>query len=139
MADLSDTAPAVILDHVTVAYGSNRALRDVSVVFPKGAVGLLGPNGAGKSTMLKSLLVHPAAVCWPPQDRSGATWRNTRSVRAAIGVQPAATPQPGMNPVRSRILCNSPASQVRRDAAGAWVVLCRTRGSTCALERIRPG
>src|ERR1051325_9468589 len=47
---------AVVLDHVTVQYGANRALRDVSASFPKGAVGLLGPNGAGKSTMLKSLL-----------------------------------------------------------------------------------
>src|SRR5205814_1937414 len=56
MADPSNTAPAVVLDHVTVSYGTNRALRDVSVVFPTGAVGLLGPNGAGKSTMLKSLL-----------------------------------------------------------------------------------
>src|SRR4030095_782121 len=47
---------AVVLDHVSVAYGTNAALRDVSATFPKGAVGLLGPNGAGKSTMLKSLL-----------------------------------------------------------------------------------
>jgi ABC-2 type transport system ATP-binding protein len=47
---------SVSLDHVTVAYAANRALRDVSVKFPEGAVGLLGPNGAGKSTMLKSLL-----------------------------------------------------------------------------------
>jgi len=43
MADPSKTAPAVVLDHVTVSYGTNRALRDVSVVFPTGAVGLLGP------------------------------------------------------------------------------------------------
>jgi ABC-2 type transport system ATP-binding protein len=47
---------SVVLDRVTVTYGTNRALRDVSAVFPPGAVGLLGPNGAGKSTMLKSLL-----------------------------------------------------------------------------------
>ena len=46
----------VSLDRVSVTYGTQRALRDVSAVFPKGAVGLLGPNGAGKSTMLKSLL-----------------------------------------------------------------------------------
>jgi|SRR5579862_4266319 len=49
-------ADSVSLDHVTVTYASNQALRDVSVKFPEGAVGLLGPNGAGKSTMLKSLL-----------------------------------------------------------------------------------
>jgi ABC-2 type transport system ATP-binding protein len=47
---------AVVLDHVSVAYGAQAALRDVTAEFPKGAVGLLGPNGAGKSTMLKALL-----------------------------------------------------------------------------------
>ena len=47
---------AVVLDHVSVAYGKNAALRDVSAAFPKGAVGLLGPNGAGKSTLLNALV-----------------------------------------------------------------------------------
>jgi ABC-2 type transport system ATP-binding protein len=46
----------VELDRVTVAYGGQTALRDVTSTFPSGAVGLLGPNGAGKSTMLKALL-----------------------------------------------------------------------------------
>ena len=46
----------VQLDGVTVIYGKNQALKNVSAKFAKGAVGLLGPNGAGKSTMLKSLL-----------------------------------------------------------------------------------
>src|SRR5215213_8631298 len=46
----------VQLDDVTVIYGKNQALKNVSAKFAKGAVGLLGPNGAGKSTMLKSLL-----------------------------------------------------------------------------------
>ena len=35
---------SVTLDKVTVTYGPNPALRDVSAVFPKGAVGLLGPR-----------------------------------------------------------------------------------------------
>jgi ABC-2 type transport system ATP-binding protein len=39
--------PVVQLDHVTVRYGKQQALRDVSASFPAGAVGLLGPNGAG--------------------------------------------------------------------------------------------
>jgi ABC-2 type transport system ATP-binding protein len=46
----------VTLDNVTVSYGKNAALRDVSAEFGAGAVGLLGPNGAGKSTLLKALL-----------------------------------------------------------------------------------
>src|SRR5688500_9696447 len=49
-------AAAVTLEGLTVEYGTNRALADVSATFPLGAVGLLGPNGAGKSTMIKSLL-----------------------------------------------------------------------------------
>src|SRR4029078_10623953 len=48
--------PVVDLQRVSVRYGSQLALRDVSATFPSGAVGLLGPNGAGKSTMIKSLL-----------------------------------------------------------------------------------
>src|SRR4249919_2182808 len=50
------TAPIVTLEGVSVAYGRNAVLRDVTASFPAGAVGLLGPNGAGKSTMLKALL-----------------------------------------------------------------------------------
>ena len=46
----------VTLQAVTVAYGRNVALRDVTASFKAGAVGLLGPNGAGKSTMIRSLL-----------------------------------------------------------------------------------
>jgi ABC-2 type transport system ATP-binding protein len=46
----------VDLQRVSVRYGRQWALRDVSATFPSGAVGLLGPNGAGKSTMIKALL-----------------------------------------------------------------------------------
>ena len=48
--------PVVQADQLSVRYGKNLALNDVTAVFPPGAVGLLGPNGAGKSTLLKSLL-----------------------------------------------------------------------------------
>jgi ABC-2 type transport system ATP-binding protein len=44
------------LENVSLAYGRQLALSQVSAEFPAGAVGLLGPNGAGKSTMLKALL-----------------------------------------------------------------------------------
>ena len=51
------TADSVVsLEAVSVKYGRNWALRDVSATFQPGAVGLLGPNGAGKSTMIRSLL-----------------------------------------------------------------------------------
>lgn len=42
------------LKNVTKKYGSKKALDDVSLTVPQGAiVGLLGPNGSGKTTMLK--------------------------------------------------------------------------------------
>jgi ABC-2 type transport system ATP-binding protein len=50
------TSVVVDLQRVSVRYGRQWALRDVSATFPSGAVGLLGPNGAGKSTMIKALL-----------------------------------------------------------------------------------
>src|SRR6186713_1268241 len=53
---MSDRPPVVELEGVTVAYGAQRALQDVTARFAAGAVGLLGPNGAGKSTMIKALL-----------------------------------------------------------------------------------
>ncbi len=50
------TGPVVQADQLSVRYGKNVALNNVSAIFPPGAVGLLGPNGAGKSSLLKSLM-----------------------------------------------------------------------------------
>jgi ABC-2 type transport system ATP-binding protein len=44
------------LSGVTKRYGSEEALRDVTLDEAQGVIGLLGPNGAGKSTLLKVLL-----------------------------------------------------------------------------------
>jgi ABC-2 type transport system ATP-binding protein len=54
---------SVRLDNLTIRYGDRVAVADVSIEFPRGAVGLLGRNGAGKSSILKALLglVPPAA------------------------------------------------------------------------------
>ena len=47
---------ALELRGVRVAYGGVRALHDVSLTVPQGAVvALLGPNGAGKSTTLRTV------------------------------------------------------------------------------------
>jgi ABC-2 type transport system ATP-binding protein len=54
--DVVAAGDVVTLRSVSVAYGRNFALRDVTASFGAGAVGLLGPNGAGKSTMIKALL-----------------------------------------------------------------------------------
>ncbi|HJQ81750.1 MAG TPA: ABC transporter ATP-binding protein [Lacipirellulaceae bacterium] len=41
---------------VTKSYGSIRALDNLSLRVPIGAIGLLGPNGSGKTTMIRTLL-----------------------------------------------------------------------------------
>lgn len=41
---------------VTKSYGSLRALNDLSLRVPSGAIGLLGPNGSGKTTLIRTLL-----------------------------------------------------------------------------------
>jgi ABC-2 type transport system ATP-binding protein len=105
---MTDTPPApppaaadvVRLEGVTVAYGSQLALRDVSAVFRPGAVGLLGPNGAGKSTMLKALLgfVKPDSGRMTVLGLDVAT--SPLEIRARLGYMPESDAHmPGMNAV----------------------------------------
>ena len=44
------------LDKLVKSFGPTRALQELSLSVPSGAVGLLGPNGAGKTTLIKLLL-----------------------------------------------------------------------------------
>jgi ABC-2 type transport system ATP-binding protein len=95
-----DASAVVQLDAVTVIYGKNRALKDVSARFARGAVGLLGPNGAGKSTMLKALLgfVKPDEGRMTVLDLDVAT--RPMEIRARIGYMPESDAHiPGMNAV----------------------------------------
>ena len=48
---------ALEIHHLTVMYGAQAALDDISVTVPAGVIcAVIGPNGAGKSTFLKSIL-----------------------------------------------------------------------------------
>lgn len=48
---------AVVADNITITYGSQVALKGVSVAIPAGVLcAVIGPNGAGKSTFLKAVL-----------------------------------------------------------------------------------
>jgi ABC-2 type transport system ATP-binding protein len=94
-------ADAVVrLEQVTVSYAKQRALRDVSVAFPPGAVGLLGPNGAGKSTMLKALLGFLSPASGRLEVLGLDVARRPLEVRARLGYMPETDGHiPGMNAV----------------------------------------
>ncbi|MEO6223432.1 MAG: ABC transporter ATP-binding protein [Vicinamibacterales bacterium] len=114
---MTDTTPAVILDRVTVAYGTNRALRDVSAVFPRGAVGLLGPNGAGKSTMLKALLGFVAPTSGRMDVLGMKVGDNPLQVRSKLGYMPETDGHiPGMNAVTFVAYCGQLAGLPKADA-----------------------
>jgi ABC-2 type transport system ATP-binding protein len=109
--------PAVALDHVTVIYGKNPALRDVSATFPKGAVGLLGPNGAGKSTMLKALLGFVAPTSGRLEVLGLNVAERPLEVRARLGYMPETDGHiPGMNAVTFVAYCGRLAGLPKSDA-----------------------
>src|SRR3982750_4314709 len=114
---MAETDPVVTLDHVTVAYGKNRALRDVTSSFGRGAVGLLGPNGAGKSTMLKALL----GFIGPERGRMTVLGLDVAvaplDIRARVGYMPESDAHiPGMNAVSFVAYCGELAGLPRVDA-----------------------
>src|SRR5262249_25472743 len=117
MADAASAANVVTLESVTVAYGRTRALRDVTTVFPPGAVGLLGPNGSGKSTMIKSLL----GFLVPERGRMRVLGLDVAEspldIRARVGYMPETDGHiPGMNAVSFVAYCGELAGLPRVDA-----------------------
>jgi ABC-2 type transport system ATP-binding protein len=107
----------VRLEGVTVAYGRNQALRDVTASFGRGAVGLLGPNGAGKSTMIKSLL----GFIVPDAGRLTVLGLDVAEapleIRARIGYMPENDAHiPGMNAVSFVAYCGELAGLGAVDA-----------------------
>jgi ABC-2 type transport system ATP-binding protein len=98
--------PVVHCQNLSVRYGKNWALNDVTAVFPPGAVGLLGPNGAGKSTLLKSLLgfIVPDKGTMKVMDLDVAA--APLEIRERIGYMPESDSHiPGMNAVSFVAYC----------------------------------
>ena len=114
---MAEGDPVVTLEGVTVTYGTNRALREVTSSFARGAVGLLGPNGSGKSTMLKSLL----GFIVPERGRLRVLGLDVAEspleIRARVGYMPESDAHiPGMNAVSFVAYCGELAGLPRVDA-----------------------
>jgi ABC-2 type transport system ATP-binding protein len=98
--------PSVVLDNVTVRYGTHEALRNVTAEIPTGAIGLLGPNGAGKSTLIKTLL----GLLPPASGRMRVLGHDVEqaplAVRARVGYMPESDAHiPGMTAVSFVAYC----------------------------------
>ena len=110
-------APVVTLEDVSVVYGAQHALKNVTTAFPAGAVGLLGPNGAGKSTLIKTLL----GFVVPDRGRMRVLGhdvaREPLDIRARVGYVPESDAHiPGMNAVSFVSYCGQLAGLPRVDA-----------------------
>ena len=97
---MTDLEPVVSLEGVSVRYGAQFALQDVSAALPPGAIGLLGPNGAGKSTMIKALL----GLLAPERGRMRVLGLDVAAaplaIRSRVGYMPESDAHiPGMNAV----------------------------------------
>jgi ABC-2 type transport system ATP-binding protein len=87
---VASVPPLIELDHVSRWYGTQHALKDLTVRLAPGRIGLLGPNGAGKSTLLKILL-----GLLPPSSGTGCVLgldlgRSGVELRRAVGYMPEA-------------------------------------------------
>lgn len=100
------TGPVVQADQLSVRYGKNVALNNVSAVFPPGAVGLLGPNGAGKSTLLKSLMGFLVPEKGSMKVLGLDVAQSPLEIRERIGYMPESDSHiPGMNAVSFVAYC----------------------------------
>jgi len=113
----NESTAVVELNNVTVQYARNVALREVSAVFPAGAIGLLGPNGAGKSTMLKALLGFLTPTTGKMKVLGLDVASSPLEIRSRIGYMPETDGHiPGMNAVSFVAYCGQLAGLPAVDA-----------------------
>src|SRR5471032_1917142 len=114
---MAEGDPVVTLESVTVTYGKNRALRNVTASFAAGSVGLLGPNGAGKSTLIKSLLGFLAPERGRMRVLGLDVAESALEIRSRVGYMPESDVHiPGMNAVSFVAYCGELAGLPRVDA-----------------------
>ncbi len=99
------------------SFGDVRALRELTVDFPAGAVGLLGPNGAGKSTLLKILLGLLPADGGSASVLGRDVRRDPLEVRRVAGYMPEIDAYvPGLTGAESVVFCGVLCGLPRRIA-----------------------
>ena len=76
------------LDHLTVSYGRQPALDNVSVALDSKALGILGPNGAGKSTLIRAMLGLVPVAAGGARLEGLDVQREGKRIREAIGYMP---------------------------------------------------
>lgn len=86
-ADLTAPPAAISVRGLTVRYGAQAAVQDLSLVVPAGAsFALLGPNGAGKTTLMSVLATLRAPDSGTVEVAGHDVRRAARQVRQSIGM-----------------------------------------------------
>jgi ABC-2 type transport system ATP-binding protein len=76
---------AIEFDGVTKAFGSTRAVEELSLAVPQGSVfGLLGPNGAGKTTAIRMLMGHLHPTAGTVRTLGEDPWQHSEATRRRI-------------------------------------------------------
>ncbi len=115
------TQPAVRTRSVSKFYGSNAALRDVSLEVPDGSVcGLIGPNGAGKSTLM-SIVATLLTASSGQVEVFGIPIQNTTEIRKVIGYVPDVLGTYSGLTVKEYLLFFADAYRIERDKRDALV------------------
>jgi ABC-2 type transport system ATP-binding protein len=79
----------LVIEHLWKTYPNGVvALRDVSLVIPRGLFGLLGPNGAGKSTLMRILATLQEADAGAARLGEVDVLRDHEAVRRTLGYLP---------------------------------------------------
>jgi len=112
---------SVVVAGIEKTYGSVKALRGLTVTFPRGSVGLLGPNGAGKSTLLKILLGLLTPEAGTATVLGIDVLADPMGVRRAVGYMPEVDAYlPGLTGAESvlfaGVMCGLPRREAQRRA-----------------------